>query len=609
MGIVANDLGFEGRVVIVTGAGNGLGRSHAALFAAHGARVVVNDLGGDLHGSDGGTRAADAVVEQIKSDGGEAVANYDSVTDGDRIVQTALDTWGRVDVVINNAGILRDVSFHKMTQDDWDRVYEVHVLGSMKVTRAAWPHLREQGYGRVIMTSSAAGLYGNFGQANYSMAKLGLVGFSHTLAVEGARYNIHANAIAPVAGSRMTETILPPNLVEALKPEYVSPLVLWLAHESCEQTGGVFEVGGGFMGQVRLERAAGKMWRVGRSVSAADVRAAWSEIAGFQEGSTHPTTTMESLAPILTNVEKPPSKGGNAFIDVDEALGYEFPPRTRSYDERDLSLYALGVGAGRDPQGDDLSLVYERHGDGFRALPSYGVVPCLNFMIEQFTQGRLAPGLNYGFERVLHGEQYTKLERPLPPRAALTHKAKIVGIFDKGKGAVVNTEVKSYDEDGDLLITNLFSSFIRGAGGWGGDRGPSADVDAPPDRAPDRVVEERTQPNQAVLYRLSGDWNPLHVDPAFAQAMSFDRPILHGLCTFGFATRHVLAKCAPGGDVRFFESIKVRFAKSVYPGDTLRTEMWKDGRTVIFQTKVKERDEVVLSNARITLYEEIPKKT
>ncbi len=163
-------LRFDERVVIVTGAGNGLGRSHAHLFASRGARVVVNDLGGSSDGAGGGSAAADVVVAEIQAAGGQAVANYDSVVDGDRIVKTAMDTWGRIDVVVNNAGILRDKSFHKMSQEDWDLIYQVHVNGAFQVTRAAWPIFREQQFGRVIVTSSAAGIYGNFGQANYAMA-------------------------------------------------------------------------------------------------------------------------------------------------------------------------------------------------------------------------------------------------------------------------------------------------------------------------------------------------------------------------------------------------------------------------------------------------------
>jgi 3-hydroxyacyl-CoA dehydrogenase/3a,7a,12a-trihydroxy-5b-cholest-24-enoyl-CoA hydratase len=605
---MSGELRFDGRVVIVTGAGNGLGRSHALAFGKRGAKVVVNDLGGDIHGGGGSARAADLVVDEIRAAGGEAVANYDSVTDGHKIVQSAIDAFGKVDVVINNAGILRDVSFHKMTKDDWEKVYAVHVQGAFSVTHAAWERMREQGYGRVILTASAAGIYGNFGQANYAMAKLGLVGFSSTLAIEGRKKGVHVNAIAPIAGSRMTETVLPPELLAALKPEYVTPLVLWLCHESCDETGGLFEVGGGFMGKLRWERALGKTWRLGREIAPEDVKTHWKAIAGFEK-TEHPENIAQSMQPIMGNVERGPSKGGNQFIDVDEALGYRFEPARSSYDERDLALYALGVGAAKEPSGEELKLVYEMSRDGFVALPTYGVIPAINWMLDMGKRGVTAPGIKYGIDRVLHGEQYTELARPLPPKAKLRHEARIKDIFDKGKGALVVTEVKSYDEDDELLITNEITTFVRGAGGWGGDRGPSADVNVAPGRAPDFVVEETTLPNQALLYRLSGDWNPLHADPAFAKAMSFDRPILHGLCTFGFAARHVIAKCAKDGDPRYFKNIRVRFAKSVYPGDTLITEIWKESDTrVVFQVKVKERDEVVISNAAIELYESIPKK-
>ena len=240
---MTQELRFDGRVAIVTGAGNGLGRSHALLLASRGAKVVVNDLGGGIRGEGQSQSAADRVVEEITAAGGQAVADYNSVENGDQIVQRAIDAFGRIDIVVNNAGILRDVSFAKMTADDWDLVYRVHVLGAFRVTHAAWPHLREQKYGRVVMTASAAGIYGNFGQANYSMAKLGLVGLSNTLAVEGRKANVHVNTIAPIAGSRLTETVLPKELIDALRPEYVSPLLAWLCHESCEETGGLYEVG------------------------------------------------------------------------------------------------------------------------------------------------------------------------------------------------------------------------------------------------------------------------------------------------------------------------------------------------------------------------------
>jgi len=604
-----SELRFDGKVAIVTGAGGGLGRSHALLLASRGAKVVVNDLGGSHTGEGQSQNAADKVVAEIVEAGGEAVANYDSVEDGDKIVKTAVDSYGRVDIVINNAGILRDVSFHKMSQTDWDLVYKVHVLGSFRVTHAAWPLMREQGYGRIVMTASAAGIYGNFGQANYSMAKLGLVGLSNTLAQEGRRKNIHVNTIAPIAGSRMTETVLPPDLIAALKPEYVSPLVAKLVHEDCEETGGLYEVGGGFYAKLRWERSAGKVFRLGRSVSIEDLDSSWGQIGGFDE-STNPGGVAESMQPIMENVQAGPSKGGNKFIDVDEALGYEFEPVENSYSEKDLSLYALGVGAATNPTDEkDLQLVFEMHGGGMKAVPTYGVIPALNVILELAKSGKQAPGLHYGLDRILHGEQFLQLDRPLPRNAKLTHKARIKDIFDKGKGALVVTAIESFDEDGDRLTYNEVTTFIRGAGGWGGDRGPSEEKNPVPDRAPDQTVEEKVPENQALLYRLSGDWNPLHADPGFAKAFGFDKPILHGLCTFGFAGRHVFQTYAPEGNPEYFKSVQVRFADSVFPGETLVTEMWKESDTrIVFRTKVKERDSVVISNAAIELFTEIPKK-
>jgi len=530
------------------------------------------------------------------------------VEDGDKIVKTAIDSFGRIDVVINNAGILRDVSFHKMSVEDWDLIYRVHVKGSFRVTHAAWPHMREQGYGRIIMTASAAGIYGNFGQANYSMAKLGLTGFANTLAIEGGRKGIHTNTIAPIAGSRLTKTVLPEEIVDALRPEYVSPLVLWLAHEDCEENGGLFEVGGGHFSKLRWERTEGHTVRLGRDITAEQVKKAWSSITSFDDA-THPRDIQQSMAPVMENIQKGPSKGGNDLVDVDLALGYEYPEMTSRYDERDLALYALGVGAGSDPlDKKDLQLVYEMHSDGFVGVPTYAVIPAMKGLIELATQGKTPPGLNYGLDRLLHGEQYTELLRPLPRSAKLTHRTCIKEIWDKGKGAIINTEAKTYDESGDLLAINNYVYFIRGAGGFGGERGPSSDVNTPPERAADQTTEEAISKDQALLYRLSGDVNPLHIDPNFAGMFGFDRPILHGLCTFGFAARHVVNAFAKDADPRYFKSIKVRFAKSVFPGDTLVTEMWKESDTrIVFQCKVKERDEVVISNAAIELYAEIPK--
>ena len=605
---MSKEVRFDGRVAIVTGAGQGLGRSHALLLASRGAKVVVNDLGGSTAGEGKSSESADLVVEEIKKAGGEAVANYDSVEDGDAIVRTAMDAWGRVDIVINNAGILRDKSFKNMTDADWDIIFRVHNYGAYKVTKAAWPIMTEQGYGRVLFTTSSAGIYGNFGQTNYGSAKLSLVGFANTLSLEGQRKNVLVNTIAPFAASRLTEGLLPPAVFDSLKPEYVSPIVAYLCSEDSDTTGGVYEVGGGFYSSLRWERTKGKLFRLGREVSPDDIQSSWKQINDFGE-SDHISSVMESLGPIIQNVEAGPSKGGNEFIDVDEALGAKYPDRTSSYDDGDLALYALGVGAATDPNDEQgLRLVYEGHGGGMKALPTFAVIPGTNAVLGFAKEGVTAPGLNYGFDRVLHGEQYIELARPLPLKATLTTKGTVTDIWDKGKGALVVTAFDSYDEDGDLLIKNEMTAFIRGAGGWGGERGPSADINVPPAREPDVVVEDAIPDNQALLYRLSGDWNPLHVDPGMAKAFGFERPILHGLCTFGYAGRRVLERFAPEGNPDFFKSIKVRFADNVYPGDTLITEMWKESdQRVVFQCKVRERDSVVISNAAIELFEELPK--
>ncbi|HZJ67581.1 MAG TPA: SCP2 sterol-binding domain-containing protein, partial [Kofleriaceae bacterium] len=334
----------------------------------------------------------------------------------------------------------------------------------------------------------------------------------------------------------------------------------------------------------------------------------WKDITQFDK-TTHPQVIGEALQPLIENVEAGPSKGGNQFIDVDAALGHKYPEFQSSYDERDVALYALGVGAAFDPLDErELQLVYELSGRGMKVLPSFGVLPAINSVFTQAKQGINAPGLNYGLDRVLHGEQYTELKRPLPTRAKLTTRGTVKSIYDKGKGAVVNTEFVTYDENGDELIKNEMATFVRGAGGWGGDRGPSAEVNVPPDRSPDRVIVEKTSSNQALLYRLSGDWNPLHADPSFAKAFGFPRPILHGLCFFGYATRHVAGSWAPDGNPEYIKSIKVRFATSVLPGQAIKTEMWKDSDTrIIFRCKIEETGEVCISNAAIELWKELPR--
>jgi (3R)-3-hydroxyacyl-CoA dehydrogenase / 3a,7a,12a-trihydroxy-5b-cholest-24-enoyl-CoA hydratase / enoyl-CoA hydratase 2 len=295
-----SDIRFDGKVALITGAGGGLGRSHALLLASRGAKVVVNDLGGALQGEGQSQTPAQKVVEEIEAGGGEAVANYDSVTDpagAAAMVQAATGAFGRIDIVINNAGILRDKSFVKMEEADWDSVIAVHLKGAYNVTRAAWPHFREQGFGRVIMTASAAGLYGNFGQANYSSAKMALVGFGQTLAQEGAKYGIHSNIIAPVARSRMTETIMPPELLAKLGPELVSPLVAWLCAAECETNGAVYEVGGGLVTRLNWTRSKPLTVKSAEELSLERLRDAWPAINDMTDATVCPDikTSLEQF--------------------------------------------------------------------------------------------------------------------------------------------------------------------------------------------------------------------------------------------------------------------------------------------------------------------------
>ncbi len=294
-------ISFEGKVAIVTGAGAGLGKSHALELARRGAKVVVNDLGGAVDGSGGSSEAARAVVAQIEAGGGKAIANGASVADrkgAQSLIDDALKAFGRVDILINNAGILRDKTFRKMELDDFELVVDVHLLGSVFCTKAAWPVMLEQGYGRILMTTSSSGLYGNFGQSNYGAAKLGLVGFMNTLKLEGGKSNIRVNTIAPVAATRMTENIgIPPEVFARLKPELVTPAVLFLVSDDAP-TGTVVEAGAGYYAKVQI--VEGKGVKLGDKVTVEDIASHWEKIADmsaatpFNSGS---DVTLKIFAP------------------------------------------------------------------------------------------------------------------------------------------------------------------------------------------------------------------------------------------------------------------------------------------------------------------------
>uniref|UniRef100_A0A8C2D554 Peroxisomal multifunctional enzyme type 2 n=1 Tax=Cyprinus carpio TaxID=7962 RepID=A0A8C2D554_CYPCA len=570
-------LTFDGRVVLVTGAGGGLGREYALAFGQRGAAVIVNDLGGDIKGGGRSSAAADKVVEEIRAKGGKAVANYDSVEDGEKLIQTA---------------ILRDRSFARTSDVDWDLIHRVHLRGSFLVSRAAWNHMKNQKFGRIIMTSSAAGIYGNFGQANYSAAKLGLLGLSNTLAIEGQKYNIHCNTIAPTAGSRLTETVMPPDLVQSLRAEYVAPLVLWLCHEACPENGGLFEVGAGWIGKLRWERSLGRIVRQkNESMTPEAVRDAWSEICDFTDAS-RPSSIQESLqtlVEVLSRVEDEQSIIHNNTSSSEKVHLCESGEKSMSfsYTHMNCILYALGVGMStREP--DHLKFLYEGHED-FSCLPTFGVIPALSAM----TGLGSVPDLNIDFTRVslLHGEQYLEMFRALPTSGTLTSRGSVADVLDKGSGMVILLDVHTYSE-GELVCYNQFSVFIVGAGGFGGKRTSQKVTAAPPDRAPDAVIVDQTSRDQVTLNTLTA--------PLFT-SLGFKSPILHGLCSFGFAARHVLKQYA-ANDVSRFKSIKVRFVKPVYPGQSLQTEMWKEANRIHIQCKVKETGDVVLSGAYIDLH-------
>ncbi len=271
---------FDGKVAIVTGAGGGLGRQHALELARRGAKVVVNDLGGSVDGSGGSSEAAENVVAEIKALGGEAIANGSSVTDDAGVanmIKQTMDAFGRIDILIANAGILRDKSFSKMEMKDFEAVMAVHLMGTVKPVKAAWEIMKAQKYGRIVVTTSSTGLYGNFGQTNYGAAKLSLVGFMNTLKIEGQKDNIKVNAISPVAATRMTESLMPPQMLEALKPEFVTPGVIYLVSEDAP-TGAILTAGAGVFSLAQIVESFG-VFIPHDKADAEAVAAAWPQIA------------------------------------------------------------------------------------------------------------------------------------------------------------------------------------------------------------------------------------------------------------------------------------------------------------------------------------------
>ncbi|KAL5614625.1 uncharacterized protein BROUX77_000462 [Berkeleyomyces rouxiae] len=586
----AEKLDFSGKVALVTGGGAGIGRIYSLAFAKHGASVVVNDLANP-----------DTVVEEIKKMGGKAVGVKASAEDGDTVVKAAIDAFGRIDIIINNAGILRDKAFANMDDNMWDSVMNVHLRGTYKVTKAAWPYFLKQKYGRVVNTTSTSGIYGNFGQANYAAAKCGILGFSRALALEGAKYNIFVNTIAPNAGTAMTKTILPEELVQAFKPDYIAPLVLALSSDKCPNpTGGLYEVGSGWCGQTRWQRTGGHGFPINTPLTPEAIVKQWDKITNFDDGrADHPFKAQDSIEKMVANLSSSSDSGDSDdkvnYLEAIEKAKKETPIDSEyQFEERDVLLYNLGVGAKRN----DLKYVFEG-ADDFQALPTFGVIPPFNAQLP-WTFDDIVP--NFSPMMLLHGEQYLEIKKfPIPTSGTLISRSKLLEVVDKDAAAIAKTGVTTIDKaTGEEVFYNESTVFLRGCGKFGGqrkptDRGASTAANKPPARAPDAVVESKTSEDQAAIYRLSGDYNPLHIDPNFAKVGGFKEPILHGLCSFGVAGKAVFERYGA------FKNIKVRFAGTVNPGQTLVTEMWKEGNRIIFQVKVKETGKMAIGGAAAEL--------
>jgi len=295
------DIRFDGRVAVITGAGNGLGRSHARFLASRGAKVVVNDLGGTVAGTGSSRAVADAVVEEIRTAGGTAVANYDSVATeegGRNIIKTALEAFGTVDILINNAGNVRDKSFAKMELADFRALVDVHLMGAVYCTHAAWPVMRDKNFGRIVMTTSAAGLYGNHGHTNYGAVKMALVGFMHALKEEGRKHNITVHAIAPIALTRMSEGVTAPKIAPLIKPEFVTAAVAWLCAAENEDTGHIIQAGAGYYAKVEVREAHGALFGTDTIPTPEQLRDRYGEITDMSQAAPY-TNASEALRKVF----------------------------------------------------------------------------------------------------------------------------------------------------------------------------------------------------------------------------------------------------------------------------------------------------------------------
>lgn len=605
--LIKNDQGLikikslKDKVVIVTGSGNGLGKSHAIWFAKYGAKVVVNDFYDPY-----------TVVNEIKSNGGIAVASkHDVYKQSNEIIQTALDNFGTIDILINNAGILKDRSFIKMTDDEWNKVIQIHLLATFNLCKLVWPIFLEKKSGYIVNTTSTSGIYGNFGQANYASAKAGILAFTKTLSIEGKKSGIKCNIIAPHAETAMTKTIFKSNELNKFSTSQVSPMVLLLCSEELGGiTGELYEVGAGWFGNTRLQRAKGAVCHDDH-IPPEFIRDNWKDVVDFTNPITLKSAEESSLAifeSVGSNDEDDDDDDGaknennnnndnNDKSTIDKEGAY-------IYDRNQVILYNLSVGA----TSDELKYVYESDPD-FQILPTFGVIP---FMNEEGGGLDFGDDLlkNYNPMKLLHGEHYLRINKiPIPTSGKLSTKSFPLEVVNKGKGnnhnVLMRSGYKTFDEYGDLLFTNVGSYFIRDCETTSGkdeifsnEKQGVSDFykkDFSSSGTPDFECTFTTGKDLAALYRLNGDFNPLHIDPSFAKGGNFSKPILHGLCFYGISGKLLLDHYG------MFDEMKVRFTNVVYPGETLRVVAWKQGSIVKFQTWCVERNIKVIDFAAIKL--------
>lgn len=574
---------LKGKVVLITGAGAGLGRSYALDFAKYGAKVVVNDF-----------KDPSSVVEEIKKAGGEAHGDqHDVATQAAAIIDNVVNKYGTIDILVNNAGILRDRSFAKMTYEEWLQVQKVHLNGTFNLTRLAWPHFIKNNYGRVVNITSTSGIYGNFGQANYATSKAGILGFTKTTAIEGAKHNIKINAVAPHAETAMTLTIFREEDKNLYPPELVSPLLVYLASENVEVTGETFEAGGGWIGNTRWQRAKGAV-SFEDHVTAEFIANNLKDITDFSTGTANPKSTTESSMAILSAIDPDDDDDEDEDEeDEDDDEDDEEDP-IFTYGDKEVILYNIALGATRK----ELKYVYENDTD-FQVVPTFGHLPTFNSVKSQLSFAKLLK--NFNPMLLLHGEHYIKIEKfPVPVEASIKTSFSPLAITQKGTNTVVVHGSKSVDSNtGEVLFSNEATFFIRKCEGetkqYGERKTFATQPFNSPKTEPDHVEEIKISPDLAALYRLTGDRNPLHIDPAFAKGANFDDPILHGMCTYGLCAKRLLDRYGPFGE------IKARFTGVVFPGETLRLLSWRDGDVVTFQAQVVERKTIAINNAAIKL--------